>query len=141
MKPEIVADGAGVPLGLAVAAANVAETALLEPALDAVPVELPPQTPLIADRGYVFDPLRDRLEARGLRPLFPHRQNRQNLKNCKKPSRNDGRRMRRCRRRWKIERIDAWLHAFRRLVNRHEYHSFIDHGWASLACTRIALRG
>ena len=134
MKLELVTDAVGVPLGLVLAAANHAETVLLEPALDTIPVPVPPQTPLVADRGYDSDDLRDRLIARGLVPVIPHRCNRT------KPSRNDGRRLRRYRGRWVIERTNAWLHAFRRLAHRHEYDSFIDHGWATLACTLIALR-
>ena len=52
MKLELVTDAVGVPLGLVLAAANHAETVLLEPALDTIPVPVPPQTPLVADRGY-----------------------------------------------------------------------------------------
>jgi transposase len=34
----------------------------------------------------------------------------------------DGRRLRRYRRRWKIERLFAWLHNFGRIVIRWEYY-------------------
>src|SRR5947208_1732456 len=60
-------------------------------------------------------------------------------KNRTKPSRNDGRCLRRYRRRYVIERTNAWLHGFRRLANRWEYYSFIYHGFGRLACTIIAL--
>jgi hypothetical protein len=30
--------------------------------------------------------------------------------------------MRRYKKRWKVERLFAWMHNFRRLVNRWEYH-------------------
>ena len=35
----------------------------------------------------------------------------------------DGRKLRRYRRRWKIERTIAWISSFRRLIVRHEYYS------------------
>jgi hypothetical protein len=56
MKLEVVTDASGLPLGLAAAAANVSETELLKPALDDVPVEVPPGTPVIADKGHDSDP-------------------------------------------------------------------------------------
>ena len=94
---EVVTDAGGLPLGMTVAAANVCEQELLVPALHDVPVVIPPGTPVIADKGHDSDPLRDDLEADGLVPVIPHRKNRV------RASRNDGRRLRRYRRRWKIE--------------------------------------
>ena len=62
MKLEVVVDRSGLPLGLEVAAADVSEQELLMPALDDVPVEVPPGTPVVADKGHDSDPLRDELE-------------------------------------------------------------------------------
>ncbi len=101
MKVEVVVDASGLPLGMATAGANVSEQALLMPALDDIPLEVPEGTPVIADKGHDSDPLRDDLEAEGFVPIIPHRKNRV------KPSRNDGRRLRRYRRRWLIERTNA----------------------------------
>ena len=86
MKLEIVVDASGLPLGLAVAAADISEQKLLVPALEDVPVEVPPGTPIVADKGHDSDPLRDEIEEAGCIPVIPHRKNRV------KPSRNDGRR-------------------------------------------------
>jgi transposase len=139
MKLEVVTDANGIPLGTKVAAANRAETDLIEEALDDIPVPLPelPEgslpIPMVVDRGYDCDPLRDRLLERGIEMLSPHRSNR------KKPSRNDGRRMRRYSRRYVIERTNSWLHGFRRVAVRHEYYSFIYHGFVRLACIIIAV--
>jgi len=44
MKLEVVTDASGLPLGQATAAANVSEVDLLKPALDDVPVAVPPGT-------------------------------------------------------------------------------------------------
>jgi hypothetical protein len=54
---------------------------------------------VIADRAYDSDPLRARLAARGIELIAPHRWNRS------KPRQQDGRALRRYRRRWKVERV------------------------------------
>ena len=76
MKLEVVTDASGLPLGMAAAAANVSEQALLVPALDDIPVEVPEGTPVIADKGHDSDPFRDDVEAAGFVPVIPHRKNR-----------------------------------------------------------------
>jgi len=133
MKLEVVTDARGLPLGTTVAAANRAETDLIEDAIDDIPLPLPDRVPRVADRGYDSDPLRDRLRGRGIDLLSPHRKNRTG------PSRNDGRRMRRYARRYVVERTNAWLHNFRRIANRWEYYSFIYHGFVRLACIVLAV--
>jgi IS5 family transposase len=134
MKLEIVVDASGLPLGLAAAAANVSENELLMPALDDVPVEVPPDTPVIADKGHDSDSLRDELEEAGFRPIIPHRKNRV------RPSRNDGRRLKRYRHRWLVERTNAWLHCYRGLATRWAYYSFMYVGLVYLAFIHIALQ-
>ena len=134
MKLEVVTDASGLPLGLAAAAANVSETELLKPALDDVPVEVPSGTPVIADKGHDSDPLRDEVEADGYRTIIPHRKNRV------KPSRNDGRRLRRYRHRWRVERTNAWLHCYRGVAVRWSYYSFMYVGMVDIAFIHMALQ-
>jgi transposase len=134
MKLEVVTDKRGLPLGAAAAAANVSECALLVPALDDVPVPIPEGTPVVADRGHDSDGLRDDLEAEGLCPVIPHRKNRV------RPSRNDGRRLRRYRRRWVVERTNAWLHCYRGLAVRWAHYSFMYVGLVYLAFIDLALK-
>jgi transposase len=134
MKLEVVADASGLPLGMATAGADVSEQELLLPALDDVPVEIPPGTPVIADKGHDSDPLRDELEDAGYEPIIPHRRNRV------KPSRNDGRRLRRYRRRWKVERTNAWLHCYRGLAVRWSHYSFLYDGMVYIAFIHMALQ-
>ena len=133
MKLEVVVDASGLPLGMAAAAANVSEPDLLMPALDDVPVAIPPGTPVVADRGYDADALRDDLEEAGFVPIVPHRKNRV------KPSRNDGRRLRRYRHRWRIERTNAWLHCYRGLAVRWSYYPFMYVGLVYLSFIHVAL--
>jgi transposase len=42
--------------------------------------------------------------------------------------------LRRHRRRWKVERLFAWMHNFRQLVTRWEYHIENFLGFVHLAC-------
>ena len=134
MKLEVVTDKTGLPLGAAAAAANVSECDLLVPALGDVPVEVPEGTPVVADRGHDSDGLRDEVEGEGMVPVIPHRRNRV------KPSRNDGRRLRRYRRRWVVERTHAWLHCYRGLAVRWSYYSFMYVGLVYLAFIDLALK-
>lgn len=134
MKLEVVVDASGLPLGMATAAANVSEQELLVPALENVPVEVPEGTPLVADKGHDSDPLRDEVEAAGCIPVIPHRKNRV------KPARADGRRLRRYKRRWKVERTNAWLHCYRGLAVRWCHYSFLYSGLVLLAFIHMALQ-
>ncbi len=48
--------------------------------------------------------------------------------------------LRRYRRRWRVERLLAWLQNFRRLVTRYEYHATNFLGFVQLGCIVILLR-
>ena len=134
MKLEIVVDASGLPLAMAPASANIRETKVLLPAVERIPVDVPAGTPLIADKGHDSDPLRDALQDRGLEPIIPHRTNRV------KPSRNDGRRLRRYRHRWLVERTNAWLHCYRGLAVRWARYSFMYVGLVYLSFIHLALQ-
>jgi hypothetical protein len=58
---------------------------------------------VIADRGYDSAPLRERWKRRGIELITPYR------KNNKERSYEDGRKLRRHKRRWIIERSKALL--------------------------------
>lgn len=129
----LLVDGAGLPLAVEVESASPAEVTLIEPLLDqAVTKYVPPR--LIYDRAGDSDPLRDRLQERGVELICPHRRGRV------RPARQDGRPLRRYRKRWIVERTISWLQAFRRLVTRYEFYAKLFHGFAKLACLMIVLR-
>ena len=134
MKLEVVIDKSGLPLGMAAAGANVSEQHLLMPALNDVPVPVPDGTPVVADKGHDSDPLRDEMQAAGFEPVIPHRNSRV------KPSRNDGRRLRRYRHRWVVERTNSWLHCYRALAVRWSYFSFMYVGLVYLSFIHMALQ-
>lgn len=89
----------------------------------------------IGDRAYDSDTLDEKMEtAYGIEVIAPHRSNRV------KPSTQDGRKLRRYRKRWKIERLFAWIQNFRRYIIRHEYYQVNFEGFLKLACIIILLR-
>ena len=89
---------------------------------------------MIGDLAYDSDPLDQRLRRRGVRLIAPHKHNRV------RPNTQDGRELRRYCRRWKIERLFAWLHNFRRLVIRWEFHQANFLGLVQLGCVLILMR-
>lgn len=70
----------------------------------------------------------------GIDMIAPHRRNR------KKPKTQDGRKLRRYKRRWKVERFFAWLSNFRKVVVRYERHDYNFAGFVKLGCIVILLR-
>ncbi len=132
-KLMAVADRAGVPLAVCAAAAAPHETTLVAPTLDSRFLDALPQR-LIGDRAYDADPLDAALATLGIEMIAPHRRGRV------RPKTQDGRPLRRFRRRWKIERLFAWLGNFRRLVVRYERHALNYLGFVHLGCILILLR-
>jgi len=131
-KLMAVVDRHRLPLAVDVASASPAEVTLVTSTLDArfVP-DLPER--LIGDKAYDSDPLAAQLAEIGIELIAPHRRNR-------KHKTQDGRPLRRYRRRWKVERTFAWLQNFRRLVNRWEYDVVNFLGFVQLGCMVILLR-
>ena len=89
---------------------------------------------MIGDRAYDSDPLDAILAERGIEMIAPHRRNR------KKKKTQDGRKLRRYKRRWKVERLVAWLTNFRRLVVRYERRAENYLGFVQLGCVIFLLR-
>jgi transposase len=132
-KLMAIADAAGLPLAVHTASASPHEITLVEPVIDeTVTIGLPER--LVGDRAYDCDPLDDKLAANGIELIAPHRSSRV------KPATQDGRALRRYKRRWKIERLFAWLNAFRRILTRWEYDAHRFTGFVHLACSMILLR-
>ncbi len=132
----VLADGAGAPLGIYVEAASPSEVKLLEPTLQQFEeAELQGQPErLIADKGYDSNAVREQLVERGMEPIIPAR------KNNRKATHQDGRKLRRYRRRWIIERTNAWLQNFRRIVVRYERKASNFGALVHLACALIIMR-
>jgi transposase len=129
-----IADCAGLPVAIGTASASPHEVTLVEETLDNAFLAQAPDC-LIGDRAYDSDGLDERLRSeRGIELIAPHRSNRKRAKT------QDGRALRRYARRWKVERLFAWLFNFRRLVTRYEYHPGNFLGFVRLGCICILLR-
>ena len=131
-KLMALADGTGLPLAIYLESATPHEVTLVEPTLENCFTDVQPQR-IIGDKAYDSDPLDARLAERDIELIAPNRRNR-------KQRTQDGRPLRRYRRRWKIERLFAWLQNFRRLVVRYEYHLENFLGLVQLGCILILSR-
>jgi len=134
-------DGQGMPIGLKLTSATPHESTLIESTLDTIrvprrgkgrPRKRFPR--LIYDRAADSHQLRHRLKTeRKIDLICPQRSNR-------KVKVQDGRKLRRYRRRWKIERTNAWLQNFRRVLVRFDHNITMYTGFVTLACIMITLR-
>jgi transposase len=89
---------------------------------------------MIGDRAYDSDPLDERLQREhGVKLIAPNRKN-------KRRRTQDGRPLRRYLRRWKVERLFAWLKNYRRLTSRWERYAVNFLGMVQLGCALILLR-
>jgi transposase len=128
-----VVDGNGLPLGLTIHSASPAEVKLAEEPIKDIPGGKVPNR-VIGDKAYDSEPLAIRLfEQYDIDLIAPNRANR-------KVKTQDGRELRRYRRRWKVERFFAWLGNFRRLLVRWERNAQNYLGFMHLACAMILLR-
>ena len=139
-KWMVLVDGKGVPLGVRLESASPHEVTLAEATLAQVRVPRPRGRPrqkpkrVIADAAYDSNPLRERMQKRGIELIAPYRENRRQRRH------EDGRKMRRYKRRWIVERTFAWLGQFRRLLVRHEHLLSIYRAFFLVACLWITLR-
>jgi transposase len=135
----VLADGKGTPLGVHVEKANPAEVKLLAETLDNARIpkrkggkRRRPQR-LIADRAYDSNEARALLVKRDIEPIIARR------RNNRVATHQDGRKLRRYKRRWIIERTNSWLQNFRRLVVRYERKAKNFEALIHLACALITL--
>ena len=129
-----IADAAGIPIAAHVESASPHEVTLVEATIDSGFTEYAPDR-IIGDKAYDSDGLDQRLfEERRIEMIAPHRKNR------RKTRTQDGRKLRRYARRWKVERLFAWLQNFRRLAIRYEYHVENFLAFVQLGCAQILLR-
>ncbi len=129
-----IADRYGLPVAIWITSASPAEVRLVDATIDHGFLDVAPDR-LIGDKAYDSDPLDENLwRERGVEMICPHRRGR------KRAPTQDGRALRRYKRRWKVERLFAWLQNYRRLVTRYERHEANFLGFAQLGCICILLR-
>jgi transposase len=132
-KIMVMADSHGLPVAVHLESATPHEVRLVQATLAARFVRKAPVR-LIGDNAYDSDRLDVELRRSGVELIAPHRSTR-------KRRTQDGSPLRRFRRRWKVERLFAWLQNFRRVVVRYERFPENFLGMLHLACWLILLRG
>ncbi len=135
-KYHLVVDEQGVPLAVRLSAANVHDSRLLLPVVDAIPAIWRPvgepgrprrrPAKLHADKAYDAGVHRRALRRRGILPRIA----RKGIESRERLGRH----------RWVVERTNAWLLAFRRLTVRYERHATAVLAFLHLACALICLR-
>ena len=90
---------------------------------------------LIGDKAYDSDPLDEELAEQGVEMIAPHRANRKS-ENISQ----DGRPLRRYKRRWTVERTIGWIQNFRRLCIRWEKSTKLFQGYLHLSCALLLLK-
>ena len=129
----VIADASGLPVALHTDSANPHEVKLVQATLNEIVTVGRPRR-IIGDCAYDSDPLDEALVGQGVELVAPHRKNR------KKSPTQDGRVLRRYKRRWKIERLFAWLSKFRKVITRWERCAERYTGLVYLAFCMILLR-
>jgi transposase len=132
-KIMAMADGTGLPIALCIESASPHEVTLIDKLFQHRFLKNLPKR-LIGDKAYDSDRFRLQLAQKGVDFIAPHRSSRRS------PAMQDGRALRRYKRRWKVERLFAWLPNYRRILVRYEYHAENYLGFVLLGCTLILLR-
>lgn len=91
---------------------------------------------MIGDKAYDSAPLGAELAKRRIELISPLRAGTRPTRTRKQ----DGRSLRRYRRRWLVERVFAWLMRSRRIVIRYEHKAKNFLAFVQLACAVILLR-
>lgn len=130
-KIMAIAAGNSVPVAVTIDSASPHQSKLVDETLTGSFLE-DLAARLIGDKAYDSDPLDRYLEEYGVQMIAPNRENRSPTQ--------DGRTLRRYKRRWVVERMFAWLQWFRRLVTRYEFHAENFLGMVHLGCMKIMLR-
>ena len=132
----VTAEG-GVPVHAAIYPGQRNEGAVVAEVMAGAPAAPRPaaRRPFLpADRMYDGDDWRDRLAGLGYELVCRHRGNRV------RPVRQDGRKARRLKRRWAVERTFAWIKACRGIATRYARRADLYLAAIRLVATLICLR-
>jgi transposase len=133
-KIMAIADRNGLPISARIESASPHEVKLVEATIRSRFTRKKPKL-IIGDLAYDSDPLDEKLhKEQDIKLVAPHKKNRV------KSRTQDGRTLRRFKRRWNIERLFAWLQNYRRIVTRWEYHAENFLSMVQLGCLAILFR-
>lgn len=135
VKRSLLCEGAGVPIGLEVAGANIRDEKLLRATIESIPITLPNDSELdcglCLDKGYDYSEVYELLAEFG---FTAHVRSRKQEADAIKHE--AGFRARR----WVVERTHSWLNRFRRLLIRWEKQARTYIAMLHLACGLITWR-
>ncbi len=132
VKIMILVDAKGLPLAVSTGSASPHESGLIQELFGFMLSSTLPQR-VIGDKAYDSDGLDAQMARDGIEMIAPNRANRSKSQ--------DGRPLRRYKRRWTVERTIAWLQNYRRLCIRWEKSLFAFQGFLHLACSLLLLKG
>jgi transposase len=130
-----IADGTGIPRSISIADGSRHDVSLVDQTLeDSFTEEVTPL--LIGDKAFDSRPLAESLdEDRNVELLAPRRGGTR-----ASTRKQDGRKFRRYKKRWKVERLFAWLKRYRRICTRWERKAENFLSFLHLGCIIILLR-
>jgi transposase len=134
VKVMLLVDARGLPVAVTTGSAGPHESKLVQGLFDFM-LTLDAPRRIIGDKAYDSDALDEDLDDEGIELIAPHRRNR-------KPENvtQDGRPLRRYKRRWTVERTISWFQNFRRLCIRYEKSAMLFQGFLHLGCSIILLK-
>ena len=134
VKIMIIVDAGGLPVAVNTGSASPHESTLVEPLFDfMMTVDFPGI--LIGDKAYDSDKLDENMARMGVEFISPHRCNRKLANKTQ-----DGRKLRRYKRRWTVERTIGWLQNYRRLCIRWEKSTAMFQGFLNLTCSLLLMK-
>lgn len=125
-KLMAIVDANAKPLALFLESASPHELKLLQETIHRLATGENPAF-LLADKAYDSDPMDEQLAKQGITLVSPHRKNRT------RPKTQDGRHLRRYKRRWKVEQFFAHLHNYRKITNCYEKYAHVFFGFVQFA--------
>ena len=133
VKIMVLVDARGLPLAVDTMSAGPHESTLVQGLFDFMLTDEMPER-VIGDKAYDSDPLAETLDEFGVELIAPHRSNR-------KPENKtqDGRPLRRYKRRRTVERTIGWIQNFRRLCIRWEKSTKLFQGYLHFGCALLLL--
>lgn len=132
VKIMILVDAKGLPLAVSAGSASPHESGLIQELFGFMLSSQPPGR-IIGDKAYDSDKLDAELAQQGIEMIAPNRSNRSQTQ--------DGRPLRRYKRRWTVERTIAWLQNYRRLCIRWEKSLLAFQGFLHLGCAFLLMKG
>lgn len=134
VKIMVLVDARGLLVSVTTGSAGPHESKLVQGLLDFM---ISPDSPqrIIGDKAYDSDALDEDLDAEDIEMIAPHRKSRKS-----KNVTQDGRPLRRYKRRWTVERTIAWIQNYRRLCIRYEKSTTLFQAFLHLGCSIILLK-